>query len=152
MVRKIAAPPLGMHRRFTMRFPARAKLSSWFRPYVNNGKPHPGIPQAPGLYVIKTRAGRYSLSNLRKTMLRHFQSWRENNHHHATYPAGKGMLVRFMTGIPVNRIHDYERSLIKRIKPRDNHLRYSGSTWQGPPPAQIDINLLLGGREDDLPF
>lgn len=31
---------------------------SWFNNPIVNGKPRQGIPQAPGLHVVKTRAGR----------------------------------------------------------------------------------------------
>lgn len=146
-------------RKFTMRIPARAKITPWIKPY-HNGRPAFIQPApTPGLYVIRNRARRvvyvgYSGYNVKKTAYRHFQDWDEANHHHATYDRDAGFTIRFLLGVPNNRIHDLERHLVHHLKPKDNAMRYS----KLPLVATVDFDLADLNRilnhpiDNDLPF
>lgn len=118
-----------------------------FKPYIGQRKTTllkslKGVDR--GVYVIKRKGTNkilyvgYSLTQLRKTVYRHFQQWEEPDHEHAVYKPANDYLVKVFYGIPPHEIHRVEADLIRRYLPRDNHMRYSKG---GPPPlrsGQVD--------------
>lgn len=142
-------------RKFNLRIPHAARHTPWIKPY-HQGKPAFSTPSPqPGLYVIRTARGKvtyvgYSQSNVKKTAYRHFQHWQERGHQHATYEKDTHR-IRFILGIPANRLHAYEQALIRRLQPVDNGIRYNGQ-YAASTITDNDIDILLGREDDDLPF
>ncbi len=143
-------------KRFKSRLRGKAKATPWFNPYMA-GKPALDAKPQPGIYLIRSRSGRivyvgYSTYNVKKTLYRHFQSWKEQNHAHATYPKDAGYQVRVITGMAAKDVHAYEQALIKRIRPRDNALRYTGQQFDNLMQlSTADFDLILD-PDDNLPF
>jgi excinuclease UvrABC nuclease subunit len=75
-----------------------------------------------GVYIIydknkEVKYVGYSVSNLYKTCLRHFQSWKDRSQYRATFP--KDYLVRIIICTPTQAAR-LEAALIERLKPTDN--------------------------------
>ena len=80
-----------------------------------------------GCYIIKKNndivyIGR-SGSNLYKTIIRHFQDWKDNTQVRVTYPQSLNYTIRVVLCTPVQSLI-LEKALILKHKPKDNTLKY----------------------------
>lgn len=109
----------------------KVKKTRFVKPYVN-GKPAiealtPSKAQS-GIYLIKSNtSGKilyigYSEKSLYKTLYRHFQSWNDGTQQRFTYSPGS-VKVRLIFTTPA-RAALLEKYLIKKLRPRDNEMKY----------------------------
>jgi excinuclease UvrABC nuclease subunit len=80
-----------------------------------------------GCYIVKKNneivyIGR-SGSNLYKTIIRHFQDWKDNTQIRVTYPQSLNYTIRVVLCTPVQSLI-LEKALILKHKPKDNTLKY----------------------------
>lgn len=106
-----------------------------------------------GVYLIRNARTKevlyigFSYSNLIKTLYRHFQSWSENNHTHATYSPTGPYQIRFMIGMDGSQAAALEQQMIQRHQPRDNGHKYTPKGYQPPTPQADAVDEWL--RNDD---
>lgn len=114
---------------------SKAKKTRFVTPYkTRNGILKPAIEaltpgkQQSGVYLIKSNSSDkilyigYSEKQLYKTVFRHFQSWRDRTQQRFTYTPDR-VKVRIIFTTPY-RAHLLEKYLIKKLRPRDNEMKY----------------------------
>tara|TARA_R110000751_G_scaffold128883_2_gene230936 strand:- start:218 stop:622 length:405 start_codon:yes stop_codon:yes gene_type:complete len=98
--------------------------SRFKKPYRKDGKTNfPHTTKKSGVYLIADKNGKivyvgFSLSNLYKTMYRHFQSWKDWRQERATF-SRKTHKVRVVFTTP-KQAQKLERALIVKYKPKGN--------------------------------
>lgn len=117
-----------------------ARISPWFHPYAKvQGRWRTTLgritARKAGIYMIKKEGGRmilyvgHSLSDLKKTLYRHFQSWDDRSQYRATYPR-TGYLVRILV-VPADLVQKVEMHLVQKLLPRDAEMKYTGQRSPG---------------------
>lgn len=136
--------------------------SPWFRPYVNAGENRKAALRqytggaCAGVYLIRSSRTKevlyigFSYANLVKTLYRHFQSWTETNHTHATYPPNGLYQVRFLIGMDGEQARELERQLIMKHSPRDNGHKYIPKGYI--PITQADAIDKMLSEMDQFPY
>ena len=133
-------------------------MNSKYSPVMKKaGKYSPEVKSAlnkSGVYLVFTRSGALvyigmSQSNLYKTISRHFQSWNDPRQKRTTYAQGGGYKVRiiFTTKAQAPRL---ERSLIIKLRPRDNPDKFDQYTLEDLTPSQSqELNRAI---DEHIPF
>jgi excinuclease UvrABC nuclease subunit len=80
-----------------------------------------------GCYIIKKNNDIFYIgrsgSNLYKTIIRHFQDWKDNTQIRVTYPQSLNYTIRVVLCTPIQSLI-LEKALILKHKPKDNTLKY----------------------------
>lgn len=141
------------------------RKTNYFEPYKANGRnvnlPGPWSGES-GVYFIKrigTKKPVYvgsSVSNLKKTIYRHFQTWssdREQRYERTVYPK-KGYLIKVLYMPPAQAL-ELEKYFIKKIQPKDNPIKYNQLTIHEPRIKQIIKKVEAAptaATDENLPF
>lgn len=114
---------------------SKVRISNWISPYTKKGNANYKHSKKCGVYLVRSRKSKkilyvgYSGYDLKKTLYRHFQSWNDSTQFRAVYKNRNLYQIKVIE-CSCSAASKLEKYLIKKYKPRDNHLKYkSGSLF-----------------------